>query len=207
MGSSIRGETNVKFTKNRVKHQASDDMKLFSTFAGLAAAQYVPQQMAPMGAPMGGMGGMGAMLPLLLLSDSGSSSSMSDLLPLMMLSGGMGGDMGGAGGMMSNPLMMMMLLNNDSSSSSSSTSDLLPLMLLGGGMGGDPNNPNAMSSMLPLLLLGDSGSALSDADATAICDGVDASLTVPCAAAVGDYTTASALCVSGTDGYDACVTC
>jgi hypothetical protein len=84
-------------------------------------------------------------------------------------------------------------------------SDLLPLMLLGGGMGGDPNNPNAMSSMLPLLLLGDSSSALSDADATAICDGVDASLTVPCAAAVGDYTTASALCVSGAADYDTCV--
>merc|ERR1712088_910182 len=113
MGSSIRGETNVKFTKNRVKHQASDDMKLFAALTGLIAANptsYYPSTTYDM-APANPMGGMSSMLPLLLLSDNKSSSSSSNLLPLMLM-GGMGG--GDAGGMMGNPM-----------------SSMLPLLLLG----------------------------------------------------------------------------
>merc|ERR1712080_748542 len=96
MGSSIRGETNVKFTKNRVKHQASDDMKLFATLTGLIAANTVPYYPSTgydqtYAAPASPMGGMNSMLPLLLLSDNKSSSSTSNLLPLMLM-GGMGGD-------------------------------------------------------------------------------------------------------------------
>merc|ERR1712139_324944 len=118
------------------------------------------------------MGGMAGMLPLLLLS--GDNKSSDSLLPLMLM-GGMGG--AGGAGMMGNPIMM-----------------------LGGGMGGDPNNP--MSSMLPLLLLGDDAvTQISDADALKLCDPVkaDATKLKVCTTAVTAYTTASALCTKETD--------
>merc|ERR1711890_178295 len=184
MGSSIRGETNVKFTKNRVKHQASDDMKLFATLTGLIAANTVPYYPSTgydqtYAAPASPMGGMNRMLPLLLLSDNKSSSSTSNLLPLMLM-GGMGG--GDAGGMMGNPLMMMGGM---------------------GGMGGDPNNP--MSSMLPLLLLGDDYKQIDAAATAAICNPAStvATLTTAqkndCNIAATKYNTDAAGCTAMTD--------
>merc|ERR1712141_461374 len=209
MGSSIRGETNVKFTKNRVKHQASDDMKLFAALTGLIAANpaaYYPQTGYDQStyAPANPMGGMSSMLPLLLLSDNKSGSS-SDLLPLMMM-GGMGGMGGDAGGMMGNPMMMYFLLKDDKSSSSSGLGDnLLPLMMMGGmgGMGGDPNNP--MSSMLPLLVLGDDYKQIDATATAAICKPTSSVATLTaaqltaCTTAAGAYNTAAALCTKETD--------
>merc|ERR1712080_587807 len=204
MGSSIRGETNVKFTKNRVKHQASDDMKLFATLTGLIAANTVPYYPSTgydqtYAAPASPMGGMNSMLPLLLLSDNKSSSSTSNLLPLMLM-GGMGG--GDAGGMMGNPIMMYFLLKDDKTSSSSSMDSLLPLMMMGG-MGGDPNNP--MSSMLPLLLLGDDYKQIDAAATAAICNPAStvATLTTAqkndCNVAATKYNTDAAGCTAMTD--------
>lgn len=173
-------------------------MKLFSAFAGLAAAQFAPQPILPQQPAMGGMGGL---LPLLLLGDGlGSSGSTSDMLLPLMLMGGMGG---GAGGGMES-MLPLLLLGDGLGSSSSSNDMLLPLMLMGGMGGGmgDPNNP--MASMLPLLLLGGDDSIKSDAEIDAICTktGISVAQAADCTTKATAYKVASALCTAAPT--DAC---
>merc|ERR1712179_861145 len=103
---------------------------------------------------------------------------------------------------------MYFLLKDNKSSSSSSTSmdSLLPLMMMGGmggGMGGDPNNP--MSSMLPLLLLGNDYKQIDATATAAICAPAStvATLTTAqktdCLLKAKDYDTAALLCTNEKD--------
>ena len=87
---------------------------------------------------------------LMMLSKDGSSD-FGDMLPLLMLSGGLGGQAGASGGIANNPLLLMSLLG-DKESGNSSMKDLLPLMLLGGGLGGAAT-AGAIDPLMLMLLM------------------------------------------------------
>merc|ERR1712228_170831 len=180
MGSSIRGETNVKFTKNRVKHRASDDMKLFAALTGLIAANptsYYPSTTAAKAYDIAAalctamtdatkkatcVSALKATEAAIYTAAGYSKSSNNDLLMMMMM-GGMGGAAGGANNMM---LPLLLMDGGLGSSSSSNSNLLLPLMMMqqpqidpvtgqstGGMFGGAGGAAGGMDPLMMMLML------------------------------------------------------